>query len=102
MVPLIALGVLVFLLALVAIYHRAIMVDMIGHLVQSRPDDYPGWYYYGTLLAKEGHYLEAYDAFKKAVTISPTYTEAWKGLGDVLTKLGDSVGAAEAYRFSNS
>ena len=102
MVPLIALGVLVFLLGLVVIYHRAIMVDIVGHLVQTRPDDYTGWCYYGTLLEKGGYYLEAYDALKKAVTLSPTYAEAWEKMGDVLTKLGDIAGAAEAYSFSKS
>jgi Flp pilus assembly protein TadD len=102
MVPLIVVGVIVFLIVLVAIFHRAIMVDVIGQLVQSRPDDYTGWLYYGTLLEREGHYLEAYDAFEKAVTLSPTYAEAWKKIGDVLLELGNSTGAAEAYRFSNS
>ena len=101
MVPLIALGIIVFLVGLVAVYHRAIMVDMIGQLIQSRPDDYDGWYYYGTLLEREGYYLEAYVAFKKAVTLSPTYTEAWEKIGDVLTKLGDTNGAAKAYGFRN-
>jgi Flp pilus assembly protein TadD len=102
MLQLIAIGVLIFLVGLVVVNYRAIMVDIIGHLVQSRPDDYTGWCYYGTLLDREGYYIEAYDAFKKAVTLSPAYTEAWKKMGDVLMKLGDSTGAAEAYRFSES
>ena len=102
MVPLIAVGVLVTLVGFVVVYHRAIMVDMIGQLVHSRPDDYTGWCYYGTLLDREGYFIEAYDAFKKAVTLSPSYSEAWEKMGDVLTKLGDIAGAAEAYRFSQS
>ena len=101
MVPLIAVGLLVFLIGLVIIYYHSIKIDMVGHLVQSRPDDYSGWFYYGTLLERGGYYIEAYDAFKKAVTLSPSYTEAWQKMGDLLTKLGDTTGAAEAYRFSN-
>ncbi|TFG32882.1 hypothetical protein EU528_02090 [Candidatus Thorarchaeota archaeon] len=102
MVPLIAAGLLVFLVGLVVVNYRAIMVDIIGHLVQSRPDDYNGWCYYGTLLEGKGHLLEAYDALKKAVTLSPNYSEAWEKMGDVLTKLGDHEGAAEAYRYASS
>jgi Flp pilus assembly protein TadD len=102
MIPLIVLVVLIVLFSPVVIFYRSIRVDIIGQLVQSRPDDYSGWCYYGTLLEKGGHYIEAYDAFKKAVTLSPNYSEAWEKMGDVLTKLGDSAGAAEAYQNSYS
>jgi len=102
MIQLIILGVLIVLFSPVVIFYRSIMVDIIGQLVQSRPDDYSGWCYYGILLERRGKYIEAYDAFKKAVTLSPNYSEAWEKMGDVLTKLGDSAGAAEAYQNSYS
>ena len=102
MIELIALGIVIILAGLVIANYRSIMLDMIGQLIQGRPEDYSGWCYYGSLLEKEGYYLQAYNAFKRAVTLAPTYTQAWKGLGDVLTKMGDHVGAAEAYRFSDT
>jgi len=100
--PLIAMGIIIFLVGLVAINYRAIMVDVVGHFIQLRLDDHEGWHYYGELLDGAGYHLEALDALKKAVTISPNYSAAWKKIGDVLMKLGDSNSASEAYRFSNS
>ena len=99
--PIIA-GVIIVLVGLVAINFRAIMVDVVGHFIQLRLDDHEGWRYYGELLDGAGYHLEALDAFKKAITISPNYSEAWEKMGDVLMKLGDRNGASEAYRFSKS
>jgi tetratricopeptide (TPR) repeat protein len=100
--PLIAMGIIIFLVGMVAINFRVIMIDVVGHFIQLRLDDHEGWRYYGELLDGAGYHLEALEAFKKAVTISPNYSTAWEKMGDVLMKLGDSNGASEEYRFSNS
>ena len=99
--PIIA-GVIIVLIGLVAINFRAIMIDVVGHFIQLRLDDHEGWLYYGELLDGAGYHLEALDALKKAITISPNYSAAWEKIGDVFMKLGDSNSASEAYRFSNS
>ncbi len=98
----IGIGIIVFLVGLVAINYRSILVDVIGHFIQLRPDDHEGWHYYGILLDGAGYHLEALDALKKAVSIDPNYSPAWKKMGDVLMTLGDREGASEAYRFSES
>jgi tetratricopeptide (TPR) repeat protein len=99
--PIIAV-IIIFIVGLVALYYQSILVDVIGHFIQQRPDDSEGWLYYGSLLDRAGYHLEALDAIKRAVTISPNYSAAWKKMGDVLTILGDIDRASEAYRFSNS
>ncbi len=98
----IGIGIIILLVSLVAINYQSILVDVIGQFIQLRPEDYEGWHYYGSLLDRAGYHLEALDALKKAVTIAPNYSVAWKKMGDVLMTLGDRDGASEAYRFSES
>jgi len=98
----IGIGIIILLVGLVAVNYRSILIDVIGQFIQLRPDDPEGWHYYGTLLDGSGYHLEALDALKKAVAISPNYSAAWKKMGDVLLILGDIESASEAYRFSES
>lgn len=99
--PIIA-GIIIFFVGLVAFNYQSILIDVVGHFIQQRPDDSEGWLYYGSLLDRAGYHLEALDALKKAVTISPNYSAAWKKMGDVFRTLGDDNSAFEAYRFSES
>ena len=100
--PIIAMGIIALLVGLVAVNYRSILIDVIGQFIQLIPDDPEAWHYYGTLLDGAGYHLEALDALKKAVAISPNFSEAWKKMGDVLKTLGDMDKASEAYRFSES
>ena len=83
--PLIA-GIIIILVGLVAFNFRAIMIDVVGHFIQLRLDDHEGWLYYGELLDGAGYHLEALDALKRSVTISPNYSAAWEKLGRLYGK----------------
>lgn len=74
------------------------IVDTVGWLLRSRPDDYVGWCHYGRLLASRGRLLEAAEALHKAVALKPDYAEAWWKLGDILTTMQQTEAASEAYR----
>ncbi|MGA2161812.1 MAG: tetratricopeptide repeat protein [Methanoregula sp.] len=50
------------------------------------PTDAAGWYTLGRTLTDEGNYTEALQAYDQAITLSPTYAEAWDGRADVLNR----------------
>jgi Flp pilus assembly protein TadD len=100
MLELAMIGVAVFLIV-IAPFIPSIHLDMIGHVLQGRPDDPEGWVYYGELLEKRGYDEAAAAAYRAAVKLIPNYREAWLKLAGVLTKLGDFPGADEAFRFGN-
>jgi len=100
-VPLLAIvGVAVFL-AIVIPFIPSLILDMVGHILQARPDDIEGWVYYGSLLEKRGNDEAAAAAYRAAIKLLPSHSDAWRRLGNVLTKLGDFAGADEADRFAN-
>ncbi len=100
MVPLLViLGAGIFL-ALTIPFIPTLAMDMMGLLLLSRPDDVEGWFFYGRLLEWKGYDIAAAAAYRSTVKLDPFHKEAWKRIGDVLTKLGDFEGADEAYGFS--
>ena len=74
---------------------------MVGNILQARPEDVDGWVYYGSLLEKRGYDEAAAAAYRSAVKLLPNHRDAWRRLGNVLTKLGDFAGADEAFKFAN-
>jgi tetratricopeptide (TPR) repeat protein len=100
MVPLLALIVAGVFLALTVPFIPALAMDMMGMLLLDRPDDVEGWFSYGKLLQWKGHYIAAAAAYRSTVKLNPHHKDAWKRIGDLLTKLGDFEGADEAYKFS--
>lgn len=100
MLELAIIGVVVFLIIFAPLI-PAIYLDVIGHFLQGRPDDYEGWVYYGSLLEKKGDDEAAAAAYRAAIKLHPNYREAWFSLAHVLTKLGDFPGADEAFKFAN-
>ncbi len=100
MVPLLALIVAAVFLAITVPFIPMLAMDMMGMLLLDRPDDVEGWFSYGKLLQWKGHDFAAAAAYRSTVKLKPSHKEAWKRLGDLLTKIGDFEGADEAYRMS--
>ena len=97
-VPLLAIvGVIVFL-AIFGPLIPSMILDMVGNILQARPEDVEGWVYYGSLLEKRGYDEAAAAAYRAAIKLLPNYREAWMKLANVLTKLGDFEGADEAFK----
>ena len=92
------LVVIIVAVIIVALEVPSFVLNYVGFLLRSRPDDAEGWCYYGRLLAGRGRLLESVEALEKAVTLKPDYVEAWRRLGDVLITMGKPDAAAEAYR----
>jgi cytochrome c-type biogenesis protein CcmH/NrfG len=96
---LVIIGAVIFL-ALTVPFIPTLAMDMMGMMLVDRPDDVEGWYFYGRLLEWKGHDIAAAAAYRSAVNLDPFHRDAWKRIGDLLTKLGDLEGADEAYGFS--
>ena len=92
------LAVLIVGVLIIALAVPSMMPDLIGWLLRGKPNDPVGWCYYGRLLAGRGRYVDAVEAFERALTIKSDYPEAWQRLGDVLVVMGQPDAAAEAYR----
>lgn len=99
--PLLAIIAVSIFLALTVPFIPTLAMDMMGMLLLERPDDVEGWFSYGKLLEWKGHYVAAAAAYRSTVKLNPFHKEAWKRIGNILTKLGDFEGADEAYRFSS-
>ena len=100
MVPLLALIITAVILVLTIPLIPALAMDMMGMLLLERPYDVEGWFSYGKLLDWKGHDIAAAAAYRSTVMLKPSHKEAWRKLGDLLTKIGDFEGADEAYRLS--
>jgi tetratricopeptide (TPR) repeat protein len=66
----------------------SLVTHTIGQLLLGRVDDFEGWDYYGTLLERRGHLLQAYNAYQRSLEINPLYSKAQNHLDDLLVKLG--------------
>lgn len=67
--------------------------------VKLNPTQFPDAYYnYGVLLSGEGKLDEAAEAFRKTLSIAPTYYAAHNNLGNVLEREGKLPEAAAEYR----
>lgn len=84
LIPFIIIGIIS--LAFIAMI-PSLVVHTIGQLLLSRVDDYEGWCYYGSLLEKRGHTIQAYNAYKKSIEINPTYAKAQERLADLTMKM---------------
>lgn len=59
--------------------------------INENPDHYIVLYNYGLLLEKVSDFLKAIECYEKVLSIKPDFPEAYKRLGHVSIKLGDSV-----------
>ncbi len=100
MVALLVIVVTVIFLALTIPFIPTLAMDMMGMMLVDRPNDIEGWYFYGRLLEWRGYDIAAAAAYRSAVNLDPFHKEAWKRIGNILTRLGDFEGADEAYSFS--
>lgn len=87
-------------LALTVPFIPTLAMDMMGMMLLERPYDVEGWYFYGRLLEWKGYDIAAAAAYRSTVNLDPSHKDAWKRIGNLLTKLGDFEGADEAYGFS--
>jgi cytochrome c-type biogenesis protein CcmH/NrfG len=91
--------VIVFIAVLIP-FIPSLAMDMMAMMLVERPEDVDGWYSYGRLLQWKGYDIAAVAAYRSTVILNPFHKEAWRRIGDLLAKLGDSEGAEEAYRLS--
>lgn len=67
--------------------------------VKLNPTQFPDAYYnYGIILTEEGKLEEAAEAFRKTLSIAPTYYAAHNNLGNLFERQGKSPEAAAEYR----
>jgi len=100
MIPLLVIILTGIFLALTIPFIPTLAMDMMGMLLLERPEDVEGWFSYGKLLEWKGHNIAAAAAYRSTVKLNPFHKEAWKRIGNILTKMGDFEGADEAYKFS--
>jgi len=65
----------------------SLVTHTIGQLLLGRLDDFEGWCYYGKLLERTGHELQAYNAYLKSIEINPNYSEAHERLDGLILKM---------------
>jgi len=71
--------------------------EVLRKLAGSQPQWALAQYELGIALGRAGQGDEALAALRRALELKPDLPQAWLALGDHLTAVGDSVGAAEAY-----
>ena len=91
---------MIVLIAIMIPLIPSLAMDMMTVMLVERPEDIEGWYSYGKLLQWKGYDAAALAAYRSAVMLNPLRKDVWKRMGDLLTKLGDSEKADEAYRLS--
>jgi hypothetical protein len=107
-------------LKIVAENSKALFVDLGNHLIAPSgqllidfaPSPKPGavvihlsekatdteWFEFGQSCEEEENYVEAAEAYRKAISLRPVFPEACFNLGNVLRLLGEPGSAANAYR----
>jgi tetratricopeptide (TPR) repeat protein len=80
------------------VFIPSLVMSIVGQLLLSRPDDYEGWCYYGTLLERRGHHLQAYNAYLKSIEINPNYSEAHGRLDNLLLKMQNEGEPTDSFR----
>lgn len=96
--PLVIIVVVIFL-ALTVPFIPILTMDMMAMLLVEKQEDVERWFFYGRLLEWKGYDIVAAAAYRSVIKLNPFYKEAWRRIGDILTRLGDSEGADEAYMF---
>ena len=86
-IPLLIAGIITIVLVMMI---PSLVTHTIGQLLLGRLDDYEGWCYYGKLLERTGHHLQAYNAYSKSIEINPSYSEAHERLDDLILKMQNS------------
>jgi hypothetical protein len=84
LIPLLIAGIVSIILIMMI---PSLVMHTIGQLLLGRVDDFEGWCYYGTLLERRGHALQAYNAYMKSIEINPSYFKAQKHLDDLILKM---------------
>jgi tetratricopeptide (TPR) repeat protein len=66
-------------------------------LMAKQPRNAIAWFEWGMVLAGVGEERRGIEALRRAVTLEPGFTAAWRGLGDACLVLGLGSAAGEAY-----
>jgi len=77
--------------------HAERALELLEPLARTQPRAAPAHLELGLTLSALGRNLEAIPALRRAVTLKPDLTDAWRALGDQLTITGDAAGADAAY-----
>lgn len=77
--------------------HAESALEVLEPLARTQPMAAPVHLELGLSLSALGRNLEAIPALRRAVTLKPDMTDAWRALGDQLTTTGDAAGADAAY-----
>ncbi|MBN2230374.1 MAG: tetratricopeptide repeat protein [Candidatus Thorarchaeota archaeon] len=93
-IPLLIAGIVTLCLIMMI---PSLVTHTIGQLLIARPNDFEGWCYYGTLLERRGHYLQAYNAYQKSMAVNPHYEEAWKRLDKLIRKMETDTTIADSF-----
>lgn len=67
-------------------------------IIEMDPADVLGYFSLGSVYLEAGRKREAMDTFEKAVSVNPSHTASYDGLGQALEALGDLEKAAEVYK----
>jgi tetratricopeptide (TPR) repeat protein len=84
LIPLVIAGIVTIILIATI---PSLVTHTIGQLLLGRLDDFEGWCYYGKLLERRGHVLQAYNAYLKSIEINPSYSEAHERLDDLMLRM---------------
>lgn len=87
LIPLVIAGIVTLVLITTI---PSLVTHTIGQLLLGRIDDFEGWCYYGKLLERRGHVLQAYNAYLKSIEINPSYSEAHERLDDLILRMQNS------------
>ncbi|MDD1678128.1 MAG: tetratricopeptide repeat protein [Methanomicrobiales archaeon] len=74
-----------------------LIVVLISFTTISHAEDAMTWYTRGADLAQKGDYGAAIESYTTALSLNPTYLNAWIGLGYAYTKSGQTDKAIDAY-----
>jgi hypothetical protein len=92
LIPLLIVGIVAVILIMKI---PSLVMHTIGQLLLGRVDDFEGWCYYGTLLERSGHVLQAYNAYVKSLEINPSYFKAQEHLDDLILKIEGNVNTSD-------
>jgi len=84
LIPLVIAGIVTLILITTI---PSLVTHTIGQLLLGRLDDFEGWCYYGKLLERRGHFLQAYNAYLKSIEINPSYSEAHERLDNLILRI---------------